>query len=265
VEGFERSQALFVQVGAGLAAAEADGQSPAQLEERLAGQGRELQRQLLQDHRCGLATVFGQVTVARMAYRAPGARNLCPADAVKRQLEELTQAAAVDIEAFYAARRPKPAGAERLLVMSFDGKGVVMIPSALREATAKAAKRAARKLPTRLSPGEKNGRNRMAGADACANYLSAKKPYLGYDTALAEGWPIATGVIEGAARHLVKDRMDITGARWSLAGAGAVLRLRAVVANGDFETYWTFHLQQEHDRVHWRRYRHHRDEFIVAA
>src|SRR5690606_21146291 len=88
------------------------------------------------------------------------------------------------------------------------------------------------------------------GADACATYLTNKAPYLGYDTALAEGWPIATGVIEGAARHLVKDRMDITGARWGLAGAEAVLRLRALVTNGDFDAYWAFHQQQEHHRVH---------------
>ena len=51
-------------------------------------------------------------------------------------------------------------------------------------------------------------------ADTAAGYLLAKKPHLDYPTALANGWPIATGVIEGARRRLVKDRMDITGARW---------------------------------------------------
>jgi hypothetical protein len=50
-------------------------------------------------------------------------------------------------------------------------------------------------------------------ADECARYLINKASYLDYPTALAAGWPIATGVIEGACRHLVKDRMDITGAR----------------------------------------------------
>jgi hypothetical protein len=44
-------------------------------------------------------------------------------------------------------------------------------------------------------------------------------------------------VIEGACRHLVRDRMDITGARWSLHGAEAVLKLRALVSNGDFAAY----------------------------
>jgi hypothetical protein len=91
-------------------------------------------------------------------------------------------------------------------------------------------------------------------ADRCADYLLAKRPYLDYPTALTNGWPIATGVIEGACRHLVKDRMDITGARWSLTGAEAVLTLRALISNGDFDEYWTFHLAQEHRRVHASRY-----------
>jgi hypothetical protein len=76
-----------------------------------------------------------------------------------------------------------------------------------------------------------------AGVDACAAYLTNKAPYLDYPTALASGWPIATGVIEGACRHLVKDRMDITGARWGRDGAEAILKLRAIHSNGDFDQY----------------------------
>jgi hypothetical protein len=89
-----------------------------------------------------------------------------------------------------------------------------------------------------------------AGADTAADYLHNKKRYLDYPTALAAGWPIATGVIEGACRHLVKDRMDITGARWGLDGAEAILKLRALASNGDFDTYWAYHQQQERLRVH---------------
>ena len=92
--------------------------------------------------------------------------------------------------------------------------------------------------------------NQRKNADRCADYLLAKRPYLDYPTALTTGSPIATGVIEGACRHLVKDRMDITGARWGLAGAEAILTLRALITNGDFDQYWTFHLAQEHRRVH---------------
>jgi hypothetical protein len=92
--------------------------------------------------------------------------------------------------------------------------------------------------------------------DTCVGYLQAKREFLGYDTTLAAGWPIATGVIEGACRHLVGDRLDITGARWGLQGAEAVLKLRALWTNGDFPAYWRYHLAQEHRRVHQARYQH---------
>ena len=88
------------------------------------------------------------------------------------------------------------------------------------------------------------------GADTCVRYLTGKDEYLRYDTALAAGWPIATGVIEGACRHIIGDRLGITGARWGLDGAEAVLTLRAVLSNGDFEEYWRFHLAQEHQRLY---------------
>jgi hypothetical protein len=91
-------------------------------------------------------------------------------------------------------------------------------------------------------------------ADTAASYLLNKKPYLDYPTALARGWPIATGAIEGACRHLVQDRMDRTGARWGLAGAEAILKLRALRSNGDFDDYWAYHLAQEQQRVHAARY-----------
>lgn len=72
-------------------------------------------------------------------------------------------------------------------------------------------------------------------------YLKNKAAYQRYDTALTEGFPIATGIIEGACRHLVKDRLDITGARWGLSGAEAVLKLHALRSNSDFDTYWAWH------------------------
>lgn len=82
------------------------------------------------------------------------------------------------------------------------------------------------------------------------NYLTGKAEHLRYDTALERGWPIATGIIEGACRHLVNDRLDITGASRGLSGAEAVLKLRAVRANGGFDAYWTRHQQQELMRNH---------------
>jgi len=352
----------------------------------------------------------------------------------KRQLEELVRRAAAHVEAFYLQRVISPAPEAWPLVLTFDGKGIVMLPDALRPATAKAAASAQNKLATRLSPGEKSGRKRMAelacvydaspvprtpgdvistpaqkrkkkaqagkpegkekprepqargkwltasvtedipaviaaafdeadrrdpqherewavlidgnntqieavtaeadsrgitatividfihvleylwkaawsffdkgdpaseewvadqarkilrgnsaqvaagirrrattygystaeraGADEAARYLDNKKDYLGYATALDKGWPIATGIIEGAARWLVKDRMDITGARWGLEGAEAILKLRALIASGDIDAYWHFHLRREHERIHHARYR---DGLILAA
>ena len=91
-------------------------------------------------------------------------------------------------------------------------------------------------------------------ADQAARYLVNKADHLDYPTALVAGWPIATGVIEGACRHLVKDRMDITGARWSAEGAEAVLKLHAVRTNDDFEADWHHHLHRERQRVHQSRY-----------
>ena len=98
------------------------------------------------------------------------------------------------------------------------------------------------------------GRTRRAIAGKTAAYLESKAPHLDYPTALAAGWPIATGVIEGACRHLVKDRMDITGARWGTDTAEAILQLRAITANGDWDPYWNFHLAREHERNHPARY-----------
>lgn len=90
--------------------------------------------------------------------------------------------------------------------------------------------------------------------DRAANYLLNNRALTHYDEYLRDGLPIATGVIEGACRHLVKDRMDITGARWGLKGAEAVLRLRALRASGDLNQYWAFHRACEFSRNHRARY-----------
>jgi hypothetical protein len=103
---------------------------------------------------------------------------------------------------------------------------------------------------------ERHSLDKQAAAPVlkCTNYLVKNGRWLHYDRALADGLPIATGVIEGACRYLVQDRMGRTGARWSLSGAEAILRLRALKTSGDFDDYWQFHLAQEHDRVHRSRY-----------
>jgi len=86
--------------------------------------------------------------------------------------------------------------------------------------------------------------------DECARYLRNHQKYMRYFEYLSTGMPIATGVIEGACRYLVKDRMELSGTRWSLKGAEAVLKLRALVVSGDFDEYWRFHEAQEAQRNH---------------
>ena len=91
-------------------------------------------------------------------------------------------------------------------------------------------------------------------ADTCADYIDHYKAYVEYDAYLQAGLPIATGVIEGACRHVIRDRMEITGARWSLEGAEAILRLRSLRASGDLDAYWRHHEQRELARNHAAQY-----------
>jgi hypothetical protein len=102
----------------------------------------------------------------------------------------------------------------------------------------------------------RKGLEKREGVEDCAGYLHNNAPYMNYSEYLAIGSPIGTGVIEGACRHLVKDRMDLTGARWSLTGAEAVLRLRSVYASGDWQEYWAFHEAAEYERNHRSYYAH---------
>ena len=81
-------------------------------------------------------------------------------------------------------------------------------------------------------------------------YYQRNHAYMRYDHYLAQGWPIGTGVVEGACRHLVKDRMEQAGMRWSKAGAQAVLDLRAVRLSGDWDAYWQFHRHKQHERLY---------------
>ncbi len=86
--------------------------------------------------------------------------------------------------------------------------------------------------------------------DKCSDYLLNNKERLQYGQALKSGFPIGSGVIEGACRHLINDRLDITGARWSLDGAESILKLRSLKSSGDFDAYWTFHREESKKRVY---------------
>jgi hypothetical protein len=81
-------------------------------------------------------------------------------------------------------------------------------------------------------------------------YMNNNRKFMRYDEYLARGYPIGSGVIEGACRHLVRDRMECTGMRWSIGGAQAVLDLRAVEINGDWSSFWDFRARRESEALY---------------
>lgn len=83
-----------------------------------------------------------------------------------------------------------------------------------------------------------------------ANYFERNLPFMNYPVYLSKGWPIASGVIEGACRHFVKDRCELSGMRWLQTGAENLLHLRAVAENDDWEDYHLFRKQQRHLRLY---------------
>ncbi|GHC90248.1 hypothetical protein GCM10010349_78450 [Streptomyces flavofungini] len=118
----------------------------------------------------------------------------------------------------------------------------------LTEILAGHAERAANEMTTQAAAEQLPAARRDA-VTTCHRYLTGHLDQLHYDTALAAGWPIATGAVDGACRHLIADRLDITGARWGLEGAEAVLQLRTLIDNGDFDSYWHLHTDCEHRRL----------------
>jgi hypothetical protein len=96
---------------------------------------------------------------------------------------------------------------------------------------------------------ELDGKLREA-VDRTCNYFLNNKNRMRYDEYLKKGFPIASGSAEGACCHLVKDRMELTGAIWDVeeSRAEAVLKIRALDKSGDFEEYWDFHMKQEYLR-----------------
>ncbi|NEA77390.1 ISKra4 family transposase, partial [Streptomyces sp. SID13588] len=139
-----------------------------------------------------------------------------------------------------AAHAFHPPGSREAETWAADKLTAILAGHADRAATEMTAQAAAEQLPAA----------RREAVTTCHRYLTGHLDQLHYDTALAAGWPIATGAVEGACRHLIADRLDITGARWGLDGAEAVLQLRALITNGDFEDYWTFHAVREHRRLY---------------
>jgi hypothetical protein len=109
-----------------------------------------------------------------------------------------------------------------------------------------------------------SGSKKKALAKACA-YLWANRARMRYDEYLAQGYPIASGVIEGACRHLVKDRMERAGMHWTLAGAQAMLDLRSTYVNGDWEAYQAHRITRETNRLYPHRHLVEGAQYCMAA
>jgi hypothetical protein len=71
-----------------------------------------------------------------------------------------------------------------------------------------------------------------------------------YHVYLANGWPIASGSVEGACKNLIRDRFERSGMRWTLETAEALLRLRATHLSGDFDDYWAYHVERDQERLY---------------
>jgi hypothetical protein len=100
-------------------------------------------------------------------------------------------------------------------------------------------------LSTRKLKGEKKKRLKSV-----ITYYDNNREYMRYDEYLQAGYPIGSGVAEGACRHLVKDRLEKTGMRWSLTGAQAILHLRALYINGDWNTFVEHRIQKEQETLY---------------
>jgi hypothetical protein len=102
---------------------------------------------------------------------------------------------------------------------------------------------------TELRPAQKQA------LEKAISYFENHRHMMDYASYLAKGYPIATGLVEGACGSLVKDRMEQSGMLWSIRGAQSVLDLRAVKKNNDWETFWQFYIASEKNRLYADSYR----------
>jgi hypothetical protein len=98
--------------------------------------------------------------------------------------------------------------------------------------------------PKRLSAAQRRA------IDGAVTYFENNRQYMKYDEYLAAGYPIGSGVAEGACRHVVKDRLELTGMRWTVNGAQSLLHLRAIYINGDWESFQNHYIETEQTRLY---------------
>lgn len=136
----------------------------------------------------------------------------------------------------------------------------VLHPEGSREAEAFVRQRAERILCGMVSQVVKGLRQtvtkrRLTGQKAktirgVADYLYNNRERMRYDHYLANGWPIASGTVEGACKNLIRDRFERSGMRWTIETAEALLRLRAAHLSGDYDNYWEHHIAADQARLY---------------
>jgi len=101
----------------------------------------------------------------------------------------------------------------------------------------------------RLTKSKLRGKRRKVVKKAIT-YYDRNRGNMRYDVYLKAGYPIGSGAVEGACRHLVKDRMERTGMRWRMESAQSMLDLRAMRINKQWNVYWEYHIEQEQKRIY---------------
>jgi hypothetical protein len=135
---------------------------------------------------------------------------------------------------FHSEKSPQAQGfVERYLRMLLEGK----VDSVIRSFR--------QLLSTRQLTGKK--RERLM---ATITYYDNNRHRMRYDEYIAAGYPIGSGVAEGACRHLVKDRMEGAGMRWNLEGAQAMLHIRALYLNGDWNVFVEHRIEREQSALY---------------
>ena len=88
------------------------------------------------------------------------------------------------------------------------------------------------------------GKKRKTVETVCG-YFERNLDRMRYDESLSKGFPVASGAIEGACRHLVKDRLERTGMRWVREGAQSMLNLRSLWINGEWDDYQQHYVKSQ--------------------
>ena len=107
-----------------------------------------------------------------------------------------------------------------------------------------------RRLACEAEQGNRWTKDDQETVTSAIGYFSNNRHRMRYDEYLANGYPIGSGIAEGACRNLVKDRMDCTGMHWRLPGSRAMLKTRALYLNGEWDDFVEYRIQREQDTLY---------------